>query len=62
METENQKQDTKGISAKWQAKKMYSEEEVGELVYTIIGQYAHRYNIMIDGTVLNDLFEKYKKK
>ena len=48
--------------AKWQAKKMYSEEEVGELVYTIIGQYAHRYNIMIDGTVLNDLFEKYKKK
>ena len=51
--------------AKWQqeqAKKMYSEEEAGELVYTIIGQYARHYGIMIDGAKLNELFEEFKKK
>jgi hypothetical protein len=41
---------------------MYSEEEAGELVYTIIGQYARHYGIMIDGAKLNDLFEEFKKK
>ena len=40
----------------------YSEEEVGELVYNIIGEYAKHYGIMIDGAKLNDLFEQFKKK
>lgn len=40
----------------------YSEEEVGELVYNIIGEYGKNYGIMIDGAKLNELFEKFKKK
>jgi hypothetical protein len=51
--------------AKWQQeqdKKLYSEEEAGELVYNIIGEYAKHYDIMIDGDKLNDLFEQFKKK
>jgi hypothetical protein len=44
----------------WQ--RSYSEEEVGELVYNIIGEYAKHYDIMIDGTKLNELFEIFKKK
>jgi hypothetical protein len=48
--------------AKWQAERSYSEEEVGELVYNIIGQYANQVNIMIDGSIINGLFEQFKKK
>jgi hypothetical protein len=48
--------------AKWQAERMYSEEEAGELVYNIIGKYAKQYGIMIDGAKLNALFEQFKKK
>ena len=48
--------------AKWQAEKMYSEEEVGELLYNVIGEYGKHYGIMIDGKMLNDLFEQFKKK
>jgi hypothetical protein len=62
MEIENQKQDTEDNSAKWQAERSYSEEEVGELVYTIIGQYANKVNIMIDGSIIDGLFEQFKKK
>jgi hypothetical protein len=62
MEIENQKQDTEDNSANWQAERSYSEEEVGELVYTIIGQYANQVNIMIDGSIINRLFEQFKKK
>lgn len=40
----------------------YSEEEVGELVYNIIGEYGKHYGIMIDGAKLNELFEQFKKK
>jgi hypothetical protein len=40
----------------------YSEEEAGELVYTIIGQYGRHYGIMIDGAKLNELFKEFKKK
>ena len=29
--------------AKWQAERMYSEEEAGELVYNVIGEYAKHY-------------------
>ena len=42
--------------------RMYSEEEVGELVYNIIGEYGKHYGIMIDGAKLNELFEQFKKK
>ena len=48
--------------AKWQSQRSYSEEEVGELVYTIIGQYANKVNIMIDGSIIDGLFEQFKKK
>jgi hypothetical protein len=48
--------------AEWQAERMYSEEEAGELVYNIIGKYAKQYGIMVDGAELNDLFEQFKKK
>ena len=46
----------------WQQEKMYSEEEVGELLYNVIGEYGKHYGIMIDGKMLNDLFEQFKKK
>jgi hypothetical protein len=48
--------------AKWQQERMYSEEEAGELVYNIIGEYGKNYGIMIDGAKLNELFEQFKKK
>ena len=47
---------------KWQQERMYSEEEVGELLYNVIGEYGKHYGIMIDGKMLNDLFEQFKKK
>jgi hypothetical protein len=50
------------LGAKWQAERMYSDEEVGELVYNIIGEYGKHYGIMIDGAKLNELFEQFKKK
>jgi hypothetical protein len=43
-------------------KKSYSQEEAGELVYNIIGEYAKHYGVMIDGAKLNELFEQFKKK
>jgi len=42
--------------------RMYSEEDVKELIYNIIGEYAKHYGIMIDGAKLNELFEEFKKK
>ena len=45
----------------WQEQRMYSEEEVGELLYNVIGEYGKHYGIMIDGKMLNDLFEEFKK-
>ena len=50
------------IGAKWQQENSYSEEEVGEIVYNIIGEYGKHYGIMIDGRKLNQLFEQFKKK
>ena len=49
----------KGVE--WQQKRSYSEEEAGELVYNIIGEYAKEYGITIDGAKLNDLFNQLKK-
>ena len=45
-----------------QQERSYSEEEVGELLYNVIGEYGKYYRIRIDGKVLNDLFEQFKKK
>ena len=45
-----------------QQERSYSEEEVGELLYNVIGEYGKHYGIMIDGKMLNDLFEQFKKK
>ena len=50
------------FGAKWQESQMYGEEEVGELVYNIIGEYGKHYGIMIDGSKLNELFKQFKKK
>ena len=41
--------------------RMYSEEEAGELVYNIIGEYGKNYGILIGGAKLNELFEQFKK-
>ena len=46
----------------WQQERIYSEKEVGELLYNVIGEYGKYYGIMIDGKMLNDLFEQFKKK
>ena len=48
--------------AKWQQERSYSEEEAGELLYNVIGEYGKHCGIMIDGKMLNDLFEQFKKK
>jgi len=40
---------------------VYTEEEVGEILYNVIGEYGKYYGIMIDGAVLNDLFNQFKK-
>ena len=50
------------LSAIKEQKKMYSEEEVGKLLYNVIGEYGKHYGIIIDGKMLNDLFEQFKKK
>lgn len=48
--------------AKWQQERSYSEEEVGEILYNAFGEYGKHYGIMLDGKMLNDLFEQFKKK
>jgi hypothetical protein len=48
--------------AKWQQERMYTEEEVGELVYKIMGEYANKKNIFFKGDLINNLFEQFKKK
>jgi len=48
--------------AKWQAERMYSEDEVGEILYNAFGEYGKYYGIMLDGALINKLFEQFKKK
>ena len=48
--------------AKWQQQNSYSEEEAGELVYNIMGEYAKRENIFFKGQLINNLFNKFKKQ
>ncbi|MCX6195569.1 MAG: hypothetical protein NTY55_02800 [Flavobacteriia bacterium] len=46
----------------WQSERMYSEEEVGELVYNIMGEYGKLCGIILNGEKINELFEQFKKK
>jgi hypothetical protein len=62
METENQKQDTKEGSAKWQAERMYSEEEVEDLIYKVCGTVARLQGITLNGNHINTAYEQFKKK
>ena len=59
-------EDSFEAGAEWQKKQsektMYSEQEVDELIYNIIGEYGKHYGIMIDGGKLNELREQFKKK
>ena len=48
--------------AKWQEQRMYSEEEVGEILYNAFGEYGKHYSVMLDGALINKLFEQFKKK
>ena len=48
--------------AKWQQERSYSEEEAGELVYNVMGEYAKRENIFFKGDLINNLFNKFKNK
>jgi hypothetical protein len=41
---------------------MYTKEEVGEILYNAFGEYGKHYDIMIDGALINKLFEQFKKK
>ena len=50
------------MGVKWQSERMYSEEEVGEILYNAFGEYGKHYGIMLDGALINKLFEQFKKK
>ena len=47
---------------KHSSERMYSEEEVGEILYNAFGEYGKHYGIMLDGALINKLFEQFKKK
>ena len=47
---------------KEQQERRYSEEEVSELVYNVMSEYAKRENIFFKGDLINNLFEQFKKK
>jgi hypothetical protein len=49
--------------AKWQQeqdKNKYSEEEVGEIVYNVVGELAKYHGVIIDGAKLNELLNNLK--
>ena len=48
--------------AKWQQEKSYSEEEFKEMVYHMVGGLAQANNITFNGAILDELFNKFKKK
>jgi hypothetical protein len=41
---------------------MYSDGEVGEIVYNIVGELAKYHGVIIDGAKLNELFKQFKKE
>ena len=48
--------------AKWQAERMYSEEEVQVKLYECLGHFAQKHNIIIEGIEIDQWFEQFKKK
>jgi hypothetical protein len=48
--------------AKWQAKTMYSEEEVQVKLYECLGHFAQKHNIIINGNEIDQWFNKHKKQ
>ena len=48
--------------AKWQQERIYSEEEFKEMVYHMVGGLAQANNITFNGAILDELFNKFKKK
>ena len=50
------------FGAKWQQKRMYSEEEVQVKLYECLGHFAQKHNIIIEGSEIDQWFEQFKKK
>ena len=48
--------------AKWQAEKMYSEEEVEDLIYKVCGTVARLQGIILNGNHIDTAYEQFKKK
>jgi hypothetical protein len=48
--------------AKFQAERMYSEEEVLVKLYECLGHFAYQHNIVINGNEIDKWFEQFKKK
>ena len=42
--------------------KTYNSDEIETIIYNMFGEYGKIKNIMIDGKILNQLYEKFKKK
>jgi hypothetical protein len=62
MEIENQKQDTEEKSAKWQAERMYSEEEVLKILHDYRNNFELYRNIQVLPNMFFEWFEQFKKK
>jgi hypothetical protein len=67
MEIENQKQDTEEKSAKWQAERMYSEEEVESIIQKLMndvhcGDLCYGDNVIDFKLSPRQWFEQFKKK
>ena len=67
METENQKQDTKEGSAKWQQERMYSEEDMIEFAFNTYHYISELMGVPFNLMSENKLhamynFEQFKKK
>jgi hypothetical protein len=61
----NEKNDTAiniRIGAKWQQKRMYSEEEVEDLIYKVCGTVARLQGITLNGNHIDTAYKKFKKK
>jgi hypothetical protein len=47
---------------KWQQERSYSEEEFKEIIYHMVGGLAQANNMTFNGAILDELFNKFKKK
>jgi hypothetical protein len=51
-----------GFAYKWQQEKMYSEEEVEDLIYNVCGTVARLQGITLNGNNIKAAFEQFKNK